>query len=132
MKNIIMGILLTVFTSGFTVNSIASDSEGNYAIWGEGGASCFKYSKARAAEKDLNFKSYLRGYLTSYNTISEDTYSISGEMNLPKMMEWLDNYCDEKAVDSYDRAIQMLITEVENDRYRTPNKNGITEGWGKK
>ncbi len=127
-----MGILLAVFVSGFSLNNMAADPEGNYAIWGEGSSSCFKYSKARAAEKDDNYKAYLRGYLTSYNTISDDTYSISGKMNLTEMMGWLDNYCDEKAIDSIDRAIQMLITEVENDRYRTPNTQGITEGWGKK
>lgn len=108
----------------------AADDEGNYAVWGEGGLSCFQYTKARAAEKDDLLKAYIRGYLTSYNTVSADTYSISGSMKMPEMMEWLDDYCDEKAIDSFDRAIQMLITDMEDNRYKTPVSKGISKGWG--
>ncbi len=126
------GLLLTLSMSLAVQNTMAADAEGNYAIWGEGGASCFQYQKARAAEDEGGFKSYLRGYLTSYNTVSEDTYSITGEMKLPEALEWLDNYCDEKKIDSFDRSIQMLITDVEDNRYKTPNTIGITKGWGKK
>lgn len=132
MNKIISGILLSLSISLAMPSSFAADSEGNYAIWGEGGASCFKYSKARVAEKDGAFKAYLRGYLTSYNTTSDDTYSISGAKNLTSMLEWLDEYCDEKSIDSYDRAIQMMISDIEDDRYKTPNTQGITKGWGKK
>jgi len=126
------GVLLTLSMSLTMQCTMAADPEGNYAIWGEGGASCFQYQKARLANNDDGFKSYLRGYLTAYNTSSADTYSITGAMKLPEALEWLDNYCDEKSIDSYDRAIQMLITDVEDARYKTPNTIGITEGWGKK
>ena len=132
MIKIITGVLLTLSISLSVQNTMASDEEGNYAIWGEGGASCFHYQKARLSEKDDVFKAYLRGYLTSYNTVSEDTYSITGATTLTEAMEWIDNYCDEKSIDSFDRAIQMLITEVEDDRYKSPNSIGITKGWGKK
>ncbi len=131
MIKIITGILLSLSISITMQNSLAADAEGNYAIWGEGGASCFQYSKARAAEKDTGFRSYLRGYLTSYNTISEDTYSITGAMKLPEALEWIDNYCDGKQIDSFDRAIQMLISDIENKRYKKPNTQGIVQGWGK-
>jgi len=131
MIKIITGTLLTLSITIATQSTIAADAEGNYAIWGEGGASCFQYNKARLSEKDSSFKSYLRGYLTSYNTVSDDTYSITGAMKLPEALEWIDNYCDEKSIDSFDRAIQMLITEVEDKRHKTPSSIGITEGWGK-
>ncbi len=131
MKKKILGVLLTLSISATVQNSFASDAEGNYAIWGEGGLSCFQFNKARIAEKDDHFKAYLRGYLTSYNTLSADTYSITGDMKLPEAIEWIDNYCDEKSIDSFDRAIQMLITDIEADRYKTPNTQGITKGWGK-
>jgi len=129
-KNI-SGVLMTLIMINTIHSSMAADSKGNYAVWGEGGASCFQYSKARAAEKDSGFRSYLRGYLTSYNTISEDTYSITGAMKLPEALEWLDNYCDEKSVDSFNRAIQMLISDIEDKRYKTPRTQGISQGWGK-
>ena len=132
MNKIISGILLSLSKLLVIPSSLAADSEGNYAIWGEGGASCYKYSKARIAEKDESFKAYLRGYLTSFNTSSADTYSISGAKNLRSMLEWLDEYCDEKSIDSYDRAIHMLISDIEDDRYKTPVTQGITKGWGKK
>lgn len=123
-------ILISLPISIHIHDATAADKDGNYAVWGEGGLSCFQFSKARAAEKDDQLKAYVRGYLTSYNTVSADTYSISGPMKMPEMMEWLDNYCDEKAIDSFDRAIQMLITDIENNRYKTPVSKGISKGWG--
>ncbi len=132
MIRIIAGILLILSITFAAQRSYAADVEGNYAIWGEGGASCFQYQKARAEKKAGGFKSYLRGYLTSYNTSSADTYSITGAMKLPEALEWIDNYCDEKSMDSFDRAIQMLITSVEDKRYKTPKSQGISKGWGKK
>lgn len=131
MKKNILGVLLTLSLTATVTSSYASDEEGNYAIWGEGGLSCFQFSKARVAEKDEPFKAYLRGYLTSYNTLSDDTYSITGSMNLTEALEWIDNYCDEKSIDSFDRSIHMLITEIEGKRYKTPGAQGITKGWGK-
>ena len=132
MNNIKTGSFIAIILMLTGSMAMAADPEGNYAIWGEGSASCHGYSKARVAEKDDNFKAYVRGYLTSYNTVSGDTYSISGSMNLPAMMEWLDDYCDKKSIDSFDRAIQMLITEIEDERYKTPHTQGIAGGWGKK
>lgn len=132
MRNLKKGMFFTFILFLVTGIGNAADSEGNYAIWGEGGASCHNYSIARAANKDEAFKAYLRGYLTSYNTISNETYSISGSMNLPQMMEWIDDYCDKKAIDSFDRAIQMLISDIEEERYKSPPKQGISKGWGTK
>ncbi len=130
MKKLFIGISLFTYSLLASNFSLAADSDGNYAVWGEGGASCYSFSKARAAEKDAPFKAYLRGYLTSYNTITDDTYSISGGMKLTEMMEWLDNYCDQKAIDSFDRAIQMMISSIEDKRYKKPKKKGISGGWG--
>lgn len=109
----------------------AADAEQNYAIWGEGSASCHAYGKARLAENDKPFKAFIRGYLTAYNTLANDTYNITGGMKLPEIMQWLDNYCEEKSIDSVDRALQMLITDVQEQRYKTIPTKGIGQGWGK-
>lgn len=130
-KTATLAAIVTILSiTGANLTASAADTENNYAIWGEGGASCFRYNKARTEEKDSAFKSYIRGYLTAFNTLSNDTYNITGEMTLPEIMEWMDTYCDEKAIDSVDRAIQGLIDEVEDDRHRKPVKQGISGGWG--
>lgn len=131
MKNKTLGVLLTLSISIPTYTSQAADAEGNYAIWGEGSLSCHQFTKSRAAKTEDHLKAYLRGYLTAYNTLTADTYSITGKMNMPQALSWLDEYCDEKSIDSFDRAIQMLLTDVAEQRYRTPNTIGITKGWGK-
>lgn len=125
-------ILLTLFISTPTLYSHAADTKGNYAIWGEGSLSCHQFSKSRKAKDDALLKAYLRGYLTAYNTLTTDTYRITGKMNLPQVLTWLDEYCDKKAIDSFDRAIQMLLTEIANKRYRTSISGDATKGWGQK
>lgn len=121
-------LILTVIQS---MTASAADAEKNYAIWGEGSTSCFSYTKARTAEDDSHFKSYVRGYLTAFNTLTADTYNITGAMSLPEIMTWLDNYCDGKGIESVDRALHMLIEDVGDQRQKKPVQKGISEGWGK-
>jgi hypothetical protein len=131
LKTAAVAAFITILSiTGTNLTATAADTENNYAIWGEGGASCFRYSKARTEKKDSAFKSYIRGYLTAFNTLSNDTYNITGAMTLPEIMEWMDDYCGEKAIDSVDRAIQGLIDDVEDNRQKKPVKKGISEGWG--
>lgn len=132
-----MRIFSSLILSGLMASSLvfsgaarSADAEGNYAVWGEGGLSCFQYNQMRTKEDDAMMKAFLRGYLTAYNTLSGDTYSITGPHKMPEIMEILDSHCEEKAMDSFDRAIQFMITKIEDERYRTPKQKGLTGGWG--
>ncbi len=131
LSKILVASLSAACLNSLSFNVTAADAEGNYAVWGEGGLSCFQYSKLRAEGNDDKVKAFLRGYLTAYNTVSGDTYSITGPVKMPQALEIIDEHCDEKAIDSFDRAIQMMITNVEDNRYRTPNQKGVVGGWGK-
>lgn len=104
----------------------AMDDNGNYAIWGFGNKSCNAYASSRAADEALEFRHYIMGYLTAYNTLSPNTPNITGRKTLPELAEWLDDYCEQNPMDSFDRALKMLVTDVEPSR---TVKTG--SGWGR-
>ena len=64
------------------------------------------------------FKHFLMGYLTAYNAVADDTYSALGGLNLNQAIEWLDDFCDAHAMDSFDRAIGRLLIAHHETRDR--------------
>ena len=78
-------------------------------------------------EKDENtevenfdrFRNYIKGYITSYNTFTEDTYSITGLMKEKEVIEWLNNYCEENPMSSLDTALTNFIFEHYEERMKT-------------
>ena len=106
----------------------SADSKGNYAIWGAGRQSCNQFLKAADKPELERFKNYLMGYLTAFNTLSEDTYNITAGENLSSAVTWLKGYCDLHQIESYDRAIQQFVDEKYEARFREPP--GRKQGWG--
>lgn len=98
----------------------AADPAGNYAIWGKGNKSCFRYLKDRDAGKDETYKNYVMGYLTAYNTMTPETYNISGSMKLDEIMIWLDDYCDSKQMRGLEQSLIEFIAQHYEKRLRTP------------
>ncbi|MGE0485862.1 MAG: hypothetical protein AB7Q81_17075 [Gammaproteobacteria bacterium] len=110
---------------------MAADDAGNYAIWGAGGRSCNQFEKS--AEDSVArgaFKDYLMGYLTAYNALAPGTYNALGEMTLESALAWLDGYCDEHRMDSFDRAITQLVIGRHEQRQRGAG-GGASGGWGR-
>ncbi len=78
-------------------------------------------------EKDENtelenfdrYRNYIKGYITSYNTFTEDTYSITGLMKEKEVIEWLNNYCEENPMSSLDTALTNFIFEHYEERMKT-------------
>lgn len=95
-----------------STGAFAADAEGNFAVWGLGQASCNAYNKARAAHKDADYKTYLMGYLTAFNTITPHTARVTGDANLNTIMGWLDKYCHKSVVMSYEDALHHLAVEM--------------------
>jgi len=89
----------------------AVDAEGNYAVWGVGQASCHQYTKAYAAGRVDEFKSYLAGYLTAYNAMTQGVYQATGQRSTQENLAELDALCAGNPMDSYERAIQALIAK---------------------
>lgn len=124
--NFLPGLLLAMLPLVLTTPLQAADADGNYAIWGMGGASCHAYSKARAADTDeaANFRYYIMGYLTAYNVHQPDTYSISADQSMPEILAWLDSFCDTHAVHSFDNALKNFIVEKYADRMTSMPHSG--------
>lgn len=107
----------------------AADIHGNYAVLGS--QSCFAYNNARKAEEDEHFQYYIMGYLTAFNTIMDETYSISGMQPLGEIMSWFDDYCGAQGMHSFELAIRNFVAESYDDRLQTPPRaGGGGGGWG--
>ena len=110
--------------------AVAADSAGNYAIWGAGARSCHQYrGVVDKADESRAFKDFLLGYLTAYNTLAPDTYNAVGGLSLVDALGWLDEYCRQHEMDSFERAIGQLLVAHHDQRMRVPP--GANRGWGR-
>ena len=115
-----MRIILGVLIIALSLQAQAADPEGNYAIWGKGQKSCFRYIKDRSAGEDEAYKYFIMGYLTAFNAITPETYSISGSMTLDEIMTWLDDYCKPNQMSGIERSLIEFIDSQYTTRYRNP------------
>jgi hypothetical protein len=115
-----MRILLIAFLASISMPSMAMDKNGNFAVWGPGRHSCYSYSQARKAEKYDQYKYYIMGFLTAYNTLTPDTYQISGVDKFPDVLTWLDNYCDKKPMQGFEQAVSGYIVAHHGSRLSAP------------
>ncbi len=115
-----MRIIFCIFIFGLSLQAWAVDQAGNYAIWGKGQKSCFRYMKERAADEDQDYRVYLMGYLTAYNAVTPETYSISRDMNLDEILSWVDNYCDSNQMHSLEQTLMEFIVSHYEQRFQAP------------
>lgn len=115
MRNLILMLLIC---ASFT--AYARDKNGNYAVWGPGDKSCFSYNNARKADKYDEYKYFIMGYLTAYNTLTPDTYRISGMDQFPDVLKWLDDYCQKTPVHGFEQAVSDYIVAHHESRLARP------------
>ena len=115
-----MRIVLYMLITALSLPVQAMDKSGNYAIWGEGQKSCYRYLKNRSGARDEAYKSYIMGYLTAYNAISPDTYSISRNMSLDEIMVWIDDYCGTNKIGGLEQSLLEFVGQHHENRYRQP------------
>ena len=115
-----MRIIISILIIGIALQVQAADQSGNYAIWGKGQKSCFRYLKERSAGEDQAYREYVMGYLTAYNAVAPETYSISRDMNLDQVMTWLDDYCGTNQVNGLEQSLLEFISNHYEQRYRMP------------
>lgn len=123
--------LATIFFAAIAVclspiAAFAADDQGNYAVLGN--QSCHAYNQAREKENDEQFRFYIMGYLTAFNTIMDKTYSISGMMPMGEVMTWFDEYCGAHGIHSFELAIRNFVAESYDDRLQRPPQPGAG-GW---
>lgn len=116
-----LSLTIIILFLGVSFTTQAMDKNGNYAVWSVGKKSCYSYNKARESEEQNIYKTFVMGYLTAYNAISEETYSISGAMTLSDILIWLDDYCELKPVHSFELALsEFLIAHKEKRLKQSP------------
>ncbi len=122
-------LIATLLLQVFVAPAIAADAAGNYAIWGVGKASCYRFLQSTIDAPDDRYKVFVMGYLTAFNTLSEETYNATGTQTLDVSLVWLADYCELHQMDSFDRAIQQMISTTYDSRQRVPP--GRERGWGR-
>jgi len=112
-----------------TFPAAAADAAGNYAIWGVGRSSCHQYLQSPGNDAHDRYKVFVMGYLTAFNTLQEDTYNATGAQPLGESLVWLSDYCKTHQMESFNRAIQQMLSTLYESRQRVPP--GRERGWGR-
>ena len=89
----------------------AADMAGRYLVSGAGKDSCLSYVDADAIGKSY-YRAWLSGYITSYNYLSEDTYSIVNKETVEKLEAWLRGYCFANTKHTFDQAVKSLMRKL--------------------
>jgi hypothetical protein len=111
-----------------SANTSAADAAGNYAVWGIGQASCNQFARAYEASALTDYKTYLSGYLTAYNTATAGIYQATGTNALSDNMKLVNAYCEQNRMDSFERAIQGALLQDTKDPL--PGQETKPARWG--
>ena len=91
----------------------ARDAGGAYKARGLGLDTCVSFRDTPEAERGPYF-GWLARYLTAYNYLVRDTYSIAEYSSLARTGDWLEGYCREHPERMLHEAARQFVTE----RYR--------------
>ena len=110
----VLGLILPLQTQ-------AADTEGNYAVWGIGLKSCFRYTQAREKDDYDNYTNYIKGFLTSFNMLSAETYNITGGKPFNELLEWIDDYCETQPIHALEQGLLEMIDAHQEKRTKKPS-----------
>jgi hypothetical protein len=112
-------LVLTIFIATNPL-SHAADDTGQYLTMGLGNLSC-KSFLSEDEEGAAYYLSWLAGYMTAYNHLSEDTFSILGKTKTIGQVEsWLRDYCTINGDETFESAIRNLLRNLKY--FRTKKK----------
>lgn len=109
---IVCGLIGTLLGAS-TMLSHARDVNQQYKAQGLGLDTCASFLDVPVEGRGLYY-SWLAGYLTAYNYLVRDTYSIAEYSGLTRTNEWLEKYCNEHPNHLMHEAARRFVTE----RYR--------------
>lgn len=108
--------LLFMFILASTVN--AADDTGQYLIMGLGNLSCESFLN-QDDEGAAYYLSWLAGYMTAYNQLQEDTYSILGKSKtIDNIESWLRDYCTINGDETFANAARNLLRNLKYFRIK--------------
>lgn len=116
----ILGLMLV------SVQAHAIDASGNYAVWGAGKKSCFGFQQDMSEGNTDKYANYMKGFITAYNIFTDNTYSISGNMNENQIFEWIDGYCTDNPMSSFEAALTSFTFDHYDNRSKNARANGGT------
>ena len=89
----------------------AADSSGNYSAQGYGAKSCGTYVDARRRDEsaELNFSTWLTGYVTAINHERPKTYDIKGQTDMQGLLLWLETYSQQHPTENFAFAANELM-----------------------
>ena len=96
----------------------AADDTGQYLVMGLGNSSCDAFLSEDALGAAY-YMSWLAGYLTTYNQLQKDTYSIIGESKDVQQIEsWLRDYCTVNGAETFESAARNLLRNLKYFRLK--------------
>ncbi len=105
--------IVFLFLLAMPGKTYAADQNDKYLIKGYGAKSCGSYIQHRKEpnlEADILF--WVGGYITAYNVLKAETYSIMGSTDIDGVMGWLDNYCRANPLERFSTAIYLLTIKL--------------------
>lgn len=112
-------VVITVST-GLTLAAVSgghsSDLDNKYFAYKD--ISCSKYTERRPFSSGF-YKSWVAGWITAYNDVVEDNFSLSGGAGVPEVMAWLDDYCRQHPDKSLSYAIDEYSAGHSKTRFRS-------------
>lgn len=62
---------------------------------------------------------WVAGYITAYNMMARNTYSVLGKSDLNNTLSWLDNYCKANPQSALHQGLTDLLPTLYATRYQT-------------
>ncbi|MFK7793764.1 MAG: HdeA/HdeB family chaperone [Gammaproteobacteria bacterium] len=99
-------------------SAYAADDTGQYLTMGLGNLSC-KSFLSEDEEGAAYYLSWLAGYMTAYNHLAEETYSIMGKTKTIGQIEsWLRDYCTVNGDETFESATRNLLRNLKYFRVK--------------
>ncbi|HXX57593.1 MAG TPA: hypothetical protein VEI96_06295 [Thermodesulfovibrionales bacterium] len=119
-----LGIIFLFFVLMVATMELAAarDKQGNLAVYGIGSKTCEKFLQDRKDAADLSYHHWVGGYISGFNTGSEETYDIVGTKDFDSLMVWLENYCKANPLDAFGVATGKLMIELFPQRKKIPGR----------
>ena len=99
----------------------SADDTGQYLTMGLGNSTC----KSFLSEDELGaayYLSWLAGYMTAYNFIQQETYSILGKSkDIHQVESWLRDYCVSNSTETFESASRKLLRSLKYFRIKQKN-----------
>lgn len=111
-------LLLLFFLLWVNPITHAADDTNQYLTMGLGNLSCKSFLN-EDEEGAAYYLSWLAGYMTAYNHLAEDTYSILGETKTIGQIEsWLRDYCTVNGDETFESATRNLLRNLKYFRVK--------------